>query len=53
MPHDHVGPGGDRAGDGLVEDDRVAMSKEAFKKDFLNNLFCVLGKIPALATQRA
>ncbi|HKT74785.1 MAG TPA: glycogen/starch/alpha-glucan phosphorylase [Steroidobacteraceae bacterium] len=34
-----------------VEDDRVALSKEAFKQSFLDNLFCVQGKIPALATR--
>ncbi len=33
------------------EDDRVALSKEAFKHAFLDNLFCVQGKIPALATK--
>src|ERR1700748_407388 len=27
------------------------MSKEAFKHDFIDNLFCVQGKIPALATR--
>ena len=37
--------------DGL-EDDRVALSKEAFKHAFLDNLFYVQGKIPALATKR-
>ena len=34
------------------EDDRVALSKEAFKHAFLDNLFYVQGKIPALATKR-
>ncbi len=34
------------------DDDRVALSKEAFKHAFLDNLFCVQGKIPALATKR-
>jgi starch phosphorylase len=32
-------------------DERVALSKEAFKHAFLDNLFYVQGKIPALATQ--
>src|SRR3979409_2358400 len=40
-----------RGTDPKSEDERVAMSKEAFKHDFLDNLFCVQGKIPALATQ--
>ena len=35
-----------------ASDDRVALSKDAFKHAFLDNLFCVLGKTPALATQR-
>jgi starch phosphorylase len=34
------------------EDDRVALSKDAFKHAFLDNLFYVQGKIPALATKR-
>jgi starch phosphorylase len=34
------------------EDDRVALSKEAFKHAFLDNLFYVQGKIPALATKQ-
>jgi glycogen phosphorylase len=33
------------------EDDRVALSMEAFKHAFLDNLFYVQGKIPALATK--
>src|ERR1700732_2223395 len=40
-----------RGTDPKSEDERVAMSKEAFKHDFLDNLFCVQGKIPALATR--
>jgi starch phosphorylase len=40
-----------RGDDPKSEDERVAMSKEAFKHDFLDNLFCVQGKIPALATR--
>jgi starch phosphorylase len=32
-------------------DDRVALNKEAFKHAFLDNLFYVQGKTPALATQ--
>jgi starch phosphorylase len=40
-----------RVSDPKTEDERVAMSKEAFKHDFLDNLFCVQGKIPALATR--
>ena len=37
--------------DDVAEDDRVALSKDAFKHAFLDNLFCVQGKTPALATQ--
>src|SRR5215831_15069723 len=37
--------------DDATEDDRVALSKDAFKHAFLDNLFCVQGKTPALATQ--
>jgi glycogen phosphorylase len=33
------------------EDDRHALTKESFKRAFLDNLFCVQGKFPALATQ--
>jgi starch phosphorylase len=33
-----------------VEDDRTALSKEALKSAFLDNLFYVQGKFPALAT---
>src|ERR1700760_2012250 len=40
-----------RGTDPKTEDERVAMSKEAFKHDFLDNLFCVQGKILALATR--
>jgi len=40
-----------RGTDPKTEDERVAMSKEAFTRDFLDNLFCVQGKIPALATR--
>jgi len=40
-----------RGTDPKTEDERVAMSKDAFKRDFLDNLFCVQGKIPALATR--
>ena len=40
------------AQDQALEDDRVALSKEAFKHAFLDNLFYVQGKIPALATKR-
>src|SRR5688572_31871623 len=32
-------------------DDRIALSKEAFKHAFIDNLFYVQGKTPALATQ--
>ena len=38
--------------DAGLEDDRVALSKEAFKHAFLDNLFYVQGKIPALATKQ-
>ena len=34
-----------------VEDDRTALTKEALKNAFLNDLFCVQGKFPALATK--
>src|SRR6195256_6990130 len=40
-----------RGTDPKTEDERVAISKEAFKQDFLDNLFCVQGKTPALATR--
>jgi starch phosphorylase len=33
------------------EDDRVAMTKDAFKRAFLDNLFYMQGKFPALATK--
>src|SRR5690349_17525654 len=46
MPAEHIEPRS------RTEDDRVAMGKDAFKSAFLDNLFCVLGKTPALATQR-
>jgi len=36
---------------GAQPDDRVALSKEAFKHAFLDNLFYVQGKTPALATR--
>src|SRR5215475_14281857 len=39
-----------RGTDPKTEDQQVAMSKEAFKHDLLDNLFCVQGKTPALAT---
>ena len=39
-----------RGTDPKTEDERVAMSKEAFKHAFLDNLFYVQGKFPALAT---
>jgi starch phosphorylase len=37
--------------DNSAEDDRTALSKDAIKHAFLDNLFCVQGKTPALATQ--
>ena len=37
--------------DDAADDDRVALSKDAFKHAFLDNLFCVQGKTPALATK--
>ncbi len=40
-----------RGSDPKTEDERIALSKEAFKHDFLDNLFCVQGKTPALATR--
>src|SRR6202035_5465703 len=40
------------AQDEPLEDDRIALSKEGFKHAFLDNLFYVQGKIPALATKR-
>ena len=40
-----------RGTDPKTEDEQVALSKESFKHDFLDNLFCVQGKIPALATR--
>src|SRR5277367_6199468 len=38
--------------DEATEDDRLALSKDGFKHSFLDNLFYVQGKIPALATKR-
>ncbi len=35
-----------------VADDRVSLNKDAFKHAFLDNLFYVQGKTPALATKR-
>ena len=35
----------------ILEDDRTALSKEALKTAFLDDLFYVQGKFPALATQ--
>jgi starch phosphorylase len=35
----------------LPEDDRTAMTKDAFKRAFLDNLFYIQGKFPALATR--
>jgi starch phosphorylase len=35
----------------VITDDRVALSKEAFKHAFLDNLYYVQGKTPALATK--
>jgi glycogen phosphorylase len=37
--------------DASAEDDRVDLSKDAFKHAFFDNLFYVQGKIPALATR--
>src|SRR5678815_467709 len=34
-----------------IDEDRVAMSKEALKHAFLDNLFYIQGKFPALATK--
>ena len=34
-----------------LNDDRVALSKEALKRSFLDNLFYIQGKFPALATK--
>jgi starch phosphorylase len=35
-----------------IEEDRTGLTKEAIKRDFLDNLFYVQGKFPALATRR-
>ena len=35
----------------VTDDERVALHKEALKRSFLDNLFYVQGKFPALATQ--
>ncbi|HTP95756.1 MAG TPA: glycogen/starch/alpha-glucan phosphorylase [Burkholderiales bacterium] len=35
-----------------VEDGRTSLSKEALKQAFLDNLFCMQGKFPALATRK-
>src|SRR4030081_1179233 len=40
-----------RGTDPKSEDERGAMSKEAFKHDFLDHLFCLPVKTPALATR--
>ncbi len=37
--------------DRRLEDGRTALSKEAIKNAFLDDLFYMLGKFPALATQ--
>lgn len=37
--------------DSCIEDDRTALTKEALKRSFLDNLFFIQGKFPALATQ--
>jgi glycogen phosphorylase len=34
------------------EGDRVALDKEALKRAFLDNLYCIQGKFPALATRK-
>ena len=34
-----------------IDDDRVALTKEALKHAFLDNLFYIQGKFPALATK--
>ncbi len=34
-----------------IEDDRTGLGKEAFKRAFLDNLFYIQGKFPALATR--
>ena len=34
-----------------LDDDRVALDKEALKRSLLGNLFYIQGKFPALATQ--
>ena len=36
---------------GHIEDDRTSLSKEALKRAFLDNLYYVQGKFPALATR--
>jgi starch phosphorylase len=33
------------------QDERTALTKEAFQRDFFNNLFYILGKFPTLATK--
>ncbi len=42
------GPGGDRD---VAEDHRTGLGKDALKRAFLDNLFYVQGKFPALATR--
>jgi starch phosphorylase len=37
--------------DAVIEDDRTALGKEALKRSFLDNLFYIQGKFPALATK--
>ncbi|MBV8743226.1 MAG: glycogen/starch/alpha-glucan phosphorylase [Sinobacteraceae bacterium] len=40
-----------REGDPKTEAERFAISKEEFKQDFFDRLFCMQGKMPALATR--
>jgi len=49
-PIEH-GPAGNRRTGAYPADGRVALDKEALKRAFIDNLFYVQGKIPALATR--
>jgi glycogen phosphorylase len=49
-PVEH-GPEGNRRAGAHAADERTALDKEALKRAFVDNLFYVQGKIPALATR--
>ena len=51
-PDDNLPAEREQAAGRAPADERVALDKEALKRAFVDNLFYVQGKIPALATQR-